>query len=498
MIVSSSRHLPKVLAALLLCGCAVGPDFHRPVPTAAISYSPRKLVAHDSQQQFSVGLDIPAQWWTLFHSRGLDGLVRRALAANPSLQSARAAVSQARENLYAQEGVFFPNLTGTFEPTRNKTATRSVSYAAAQPTPYYNLVDAQLAVSYTPDLWGGTRRQVENQAAQVQLQRFQLEAAYLTLTTNLVTASVNEGSLRAQIAATLRIIDLETSLLAILQKQYDLGQIAQVDVLAQRAALEQARGTLPPLQRQLDQQRDALAALVGAPPDQVLPQVFTLGDLTLPKELPVSLPASLADQRPDMRQAEENLRAASASVGVAIANRLPNFTLSAAGGSQSNYFSQLFASGNGFWTIAATLTQPIFDGGTLLHRERAARAALEQAKAQYRSTTLSAYQNVADTLAALEADADAVAAAKAARDAADGSLRIVRLQVSLGQVSYLGILNAQQTALQAELALIQATSARFVDTAALFQSLGGGWWRRRDADTPDLLSGDIASVVGLH
>jgi NodT family efflux transporter outer membrane factor (OMF) lipoprotein len=434
----------------------------------------------------------------LFHSTALDALMTQALAANPSLQSAQAALVQARENLYAQEGAFFPDLSATFEPTRNKTATRSVSFAAAQPTPYYTLITAQLAISYSPDLWGGTRRQVQNLVAQAQQQRFQLEATYLTLTSNLVAAAINEASLREQIAATEQIITAETALLAVLQKQYDLGQIAQLDVLAQRTALEQARGTLPPLQKQLAQQRHALASLLGVPPDRALPQHFTLGDFTLPRQLPVSLPAALVDQRPDMRQAEENLHAASASVGVAIANRLPSLTLSAQGGSQSNFFRQLFASGNGFWTIAATLTQPVFDGGTLLHRARGAWAALDQAEAQYRSTTLAAYQNVADTLAALQTDADALAAAKAAAEAAQASLNIVRLQVSLGQVGYLGILNAQQAALQSDLALIQAKANRLADTTALFQSLGGGWWNRQDVKIHDLKGNDAAAIIGLR
>ena len=486
------------LIAFLLVGCAVGPDFHRPHPEAADSYTPSKLTARDNDQVFVRGLDIPGQWWELFHSSALNGLVTRALNANPSLRSAQAALMQAHENLYAQEGSFFPDVSASFEPSRNKTATRSVSFAAAQPTAYYTLVTAQLSVSYSPDLWGGTRRQVENLVAQAQQQRFQVEATYLTLTSNLVTACINEASLRGQIAATQQIIEAETALLSVLQKQYDLGQIAEVDLLAQRAALEQARGALPPLQKQLDQQRDALASLLGVPPDRALAQRFTLDDFALPRQLPVSLPAALVDQRPDMRQAEENLHAASALVGVAIANRLPSLTLSAEGGSQSNFFRQLFASGNGFWTIAATLTQPVFDGGTLLHRARAAWAALDQAKAQYRSTTLSAYQNVADTLAALQADANALEAATAGQEAALAGLSIVHLQVSVGQVGYLSILNAQQAALQSKLTLIQARANRLSDTAALFQSLGGGWWHRSDVNIRDPQGNDAAAMVGLR
>jgi NodT family efflux transporter outer membrane factor (OMF) lipoprotein len=485
-------------AALALGGCAVGPDFHKPAAPSAEGYSPAKLASKDTAQTYVQGLDIPGQWWALFHSPKLDTLVQRALAANPNLQSAQAALLQARENLYAQEGAFLPTVSATFEPTRNKTATRSVSFAAAQPVAYYNLITASLSVSYAPDIWGLNRRQVESLVAQTDQQRFQLEAAYLTLTGNLVTASINEASLRAQIKATQQIIEAETSLLGVLKKQYELGQVAQVDELAQQAALAQAQATLPPLQKQLDQQRDALSTLLGTPPDQLIGEQFVLDDISLPHDLPISVPAALVNQRPDIRQAEAALHAACANVGVAIANRLPLLNLTAEGGSQSNYFNQLFASGNGFWTIAASVTQPVFDGGTLLHKARGARAALDQAEASYRATTLTAFQNVADDLAALQADADAVAAATVAEQSAAAALRIVRLQVSLGQVAYLGILNAQQTALQAELGLIQAKANRLADTAALFQALGGGWWHRDDAGIKDLRGNDPLAVIGLH
>jgi NodT family efflux transporter outer membrane factor (OMF) lipoprotein len=488
-------------AAMLVTGCAAGPDFHKPTQPVATNYAPAPILVPDNAQSFRPGRDIPGQWWGLLHNGQLDALIRRAIVANPNLAAAQAALRQARETLYAQEGSFFPDLSATFEPTRNKTATRSVSAASGQAlngNPYYGLITAQLAVSYTPDLFGGTRRQVESLVAQSELQRFQLEAAYLTLTSNVATEAVTEAALRAEIEATQAIIQAETELLGVLKKQYTAGQVAGVDELAQEAALAQAQAALPPLRRQLDQQRDLLAALLGQRPDEALPETFTLDAFTLPRDLPVSLPAVLAAQRPDIRQAEETLHSASAQVGVAVANRLPSLTLSAQGGSQSNYFNQLFSRGNGFWTIAATLTQPVFDGGTLLHRARAARANLEQAEAQYRTTTLAAYQNVADTLHALQADADTLGAAEAADRAASASLGIVRLQVRLGQAAYLAILNSEQAALQARLTLIQARQARLTDTIALFTALGGGWWNRQDVLVPDIRGYSVSGVLGLQ
>lgn len=495
---SAWRRLLSAGTACALAGCAVGPDFHRPAPSRAEHFQPGAPIAADTAQAYVRGLDIPGQWWALFHSPPLNALVARALAASPTLAAAQAALRQARENVYAQEGAFLPSITGTFESSRNKTATRSVSFASANGSPYYTLHTAQLGISYAPDVFGLNRRTVEGLVAQSEQQRFALEASYLTLTANIVNAAINEASLRAQIAATQRLIAGQTELLGILKKQYELGQVAQVDELAQQAALSQAEAALPPLERQLDQQRDAIAVLAGVTPDQVIAERFTLDAIALPAQLPVSIPASLVNQRPDILQAEENLHAASAAIGVAIANRIPMLNLTAYGGSQANHFEQLFASGNGFWTLAASVTQPIFDGGTLLHKQRAARAALDQSAAQYRSTVLTAFQNVADTLAALEADARATTATATAALAAHETLRLVRLQVHMGQVPYLNILSAEQSALQADLAYIQARANRLSDSAALFQALGGGWWNRADVKLRDIRGDDVLAVIGLH
>ncbi|MBV8613646.1 MAG: efflux transporter outer membrane subunit, partial [Acetobacteraceae bacterium] len=317
-------------------------------------------------------------------------------------------------------------------------------------------------------------------AAQAECQRFQLEATYLTLSSSVVAAAVQEASLRGQIAATEETIRIETDLIDILRRQEALGQIAMADVVLQESALAQARQTLPPLQKQLEQQRDQLAALAGGFPSERLLQTFTLDSLRLPRELPLSLPSRLVAQRPDVRAAEANLHAASAQIGVAVAARVPQITLTATLGSSALQAGNLFSSGYNFWNLAAGLTQPIFEGGALYHRQRAARAAFDQAAAQYRSTVLSAFQNVADTLHALQSDAIALRAAAAADSAAARSLAIVREQLRLGQVAYLSVLNAEQTSQQARLALVQAQANRFADTAALFQALGGGWWNRAD------------------
>ncbi len=486
-----SRSGAGMLAALLAftpAACAVGPDFQAPTPPAAQSYLPGPApgptsVADDrlgKSQNFDPAMEIPGQWWTLFHSRSLNDLVERSLKKNPNLAAAQAALRQAMENVYAQQGAYYPQITGSFTATRNKTATGSVSPASASGNPYYSLSTAQLNVSFTPDVFGLNQRTVESLAAQAENQRFQLEATYLTLTSNVVAAAILEASLRAQIEATVATVKIEQDLTDLLRRQFALGQVAMGDVVAQEAALAQAQQSLPPLQKQLAQQRDLITALAGDFPADEAAEHFDLAGFELPLLIPVSVPAALVEQRPDVRAAAETLHSASASIGVAIANRLPQFPLTALGGSQANKIADLFASGNGFWSLAAGITQPIFEGGTLLHRQRAAVAAFDQASAQYQATVISALQNVADSLRALQYDAETLKAAVAAADAASRSLEISRTQVRLGAVSYLTILNAEQTFQAAKLALAQAQAGRLTDTAALFQALGGGWWNRAD------------------
>jgi NodT family efflux transporter outer membrane factor (OMF) lipoprotein len=474
---------------MVLSACAVGPDFVPPPAPDVNGYTPEPLGSRTAPagtpggeaQHFVRDLDLPGQWWILFHSKALNSLVDNALVANPDLQAAQAALRVAKENVRAQQGALFPSVDGSFGATRQKEAIGAPSDAGSQ-APTFNLFTGQLSVSYSPDVFGGTRRSIESLAAQADSQRFQLEATYLTLTSNLAGAAVQEASLRGQIAATRSIIKIETDVLDLLRRQRQLGQIADADVVAQEAALAQVEQTLPPLQKQLAQQRDLLAALSGGFPSDRLPQRFVLAALHLPRDLPVSLPSKVVEQRPDVRAAEANLQSASAQIGVAIANRLPNITLSATTGSTALAVDQLFTPGNGFWSAAGSVVQPIFHGGTLLHRELAAKAAYDQADAQYRSTVITAFQNIADALRAIQTDAIALQKAVAFERAAARSLEITRRRMELGDINYLGLLNAQQTYQQALLGLAQAKASRYADTVALFQALGGGWWNRSDVD----------------
>lgn len=486
-------------ATVLLAACAVGPDFKVPAAPGVSGYTPEPLTTSTTAaatpdggaQHFVRALDLPGQWWTLFHSKDLDTLVERALAANPDLAAAQAALIVAKQNVYAQQGLLFPSVDGNFTSTR-ELAPISPPPTIGAPNPVFNLFTTQLNVSYVPDVFGGTRRSIEALAAQADAQRFALEATYLTLTSNLAGAAVQEASLRGQIAATRSIIKIETDVLSLLQRQYQLGDVAEADVVAQQAALAQVEQTLPPLQKQLAQQRDLLVALSGSLPSEGLKQKFELSGLRLPRDLPVSLPAHLVEQRPDVRAAEANLQAASAQIGVAIANRLPNITLTGNPGSNALALNQLFIPGSEFWVISGSVTQPIFDGGTLLHRELAAKAAYKQAAAQYRSAVVTAFQNVADSLRGIQSDAVALRKAVASERATFKSLDITRKRLQLGDINYLALLNAQQSYQQALISVVQAKAARYADTVALFQALGGGWWNRADVDPEKPLTiGDV-------
>jgi NodT family efflux transporter outer membrane factor (OMF) lipoprotein len=442
-------------------------------------HTPSADIAGGAAQNFVKGLDIPGQWWTLFHSQQLNNLIEQALKNNPNLQAAQAALRQARENVYAQEGSLLPAVSGTGTATRQQLS--GAEYGQSSSGSFlYNVFNASVNASYTLDVWGGIRRQIESQQAQADYERFALEAAYLTLTANVVTAAVQEASLRAQIAATHEIIAAETEQLDIVRRQFELGGASGSDVLAQETALAQEKATLPPLEKQLEQERDLLRALTGHLPSDDIAVDFDMASLKLPTDLPVSLPSKLVEQRPDVREYEALLHEASAQVGVATANMLPQFTITAAYGSYSTSASSLLSPGTTVWSVAAGLTQPLFEGGALLHKRRAALAAYDQAGAQYRYTVLTAFQNVADSLRALQSDANSLKAQLAAERSANNSFEISSSQYRVGAITYLTLLNAQNSYQQTRINLIQALAIRYADTAALFQALGGGWWSRSD------------------
>ncbi len=490
----------------LAAGCVVGPNYRRPQIAPATGYTPAPLpastvstpVLDGAAQSLKTGRAISAQWWTLYRSPALNRLIERAFAANPTIDAAVEALKAAQEDVYAQRGYFYPTVQASYQGERDKlsgnTATSSapgvqgngeniVPLGPAQPVTY-NFHTAELTVGFVPDVFGSNRRQLESLQAQADAAHFELEAAYVTLAANVVAAALQEASTRAQIDAVQSIIEANERSLQIVRSQRRQGYAAQLDVAQQELALAQAQALLPPLTRELEQTRDLIRVLAGNGPDHDVPETFTLGALHLPEELPLSLPSQLVEQRPDVRAAEAQVRSASAEVGVAVANRLPQFSLTAALGGQATDLTQMFWGSGTFWDVMGSASQTLFDAGTLRHRQRAAERALAQAAAQYRSTVLAAFQNVADTLHALYSDADALKSAVAVEQAAKVTLDITRRQFEAGYANGLAVLTAEQAYQQAVLARVQAQAMRLGDTAALFQALGGGWWQRTDVDGP--------------
>jgi NodT family efflux transporter outer membrane factor (OMF) lipoprotein len=482
-----NRFFLMAIAALFSIGCAVGPNYKRPAAPQVGGYTPVPVTTTSSTpnvtggeaQHIVTGQDIAGDWWTLFHSKPLNDLIERSLKANPDLKAAQAGLVVARENVRAQRGFYYPSAAAGFSADRSKTSSVASPFTASGAL-YYSLFTPQVSVSFVPDVFGLNKRTVESLKAEQEQTRFALAATHITLSSNVVAAAIQEASLREQIAATQKLIAINTNMLEVIRHQYEKGYVGRLDVAAQESQLAQVEATLPPLRKQLAEERDLLAALSGGFPSQELVETFELSSLQLPQQLPLSLPSQLVEQRPDVRQAEENLHFASAQIGIARANRLPSFPLTADVGSMALTFASMLSSGTAFWDLAASVTQPIFEGGTLAARERAARAAYVQANEQYRSTVLTAFQNVADTLNALQQDAEALKTASLAKDAASVTLDLATKRYESGYANYLNLLNAEQTYQMAVINLAQAQANRYSDTAALFQALGGGWWNRTD------------------
>jgi len=483
----SARPIIAGLVTLLTAGCAVGPQYKRPAPPDVSGYTAAALpstlsstaVAGGEAQRFAKGADIRADWWTLFHSKPLNELIDQSLQSNHDLKAAQAALSVANENVRAQRGVYYPNVAASFSASRQRQSGQ-IAPTLNSNAFLFNLFTPQVSVSYVPDVFGLNRRTVESLQAQQQAVRFQMIATYTTLTANVVVTAIQAGSLQMQVDATRQLIDVNSNILKILQYQLSKGYASRLDVAAQESQLAQVTATLPPLLKQSAQMRDLLAVLAGRFPSEAPVASFALSSLQLPQELPVSLPSRLVAQRPDVLQAEANLHDASAKIGIAAANRLPNIVLTANAGSQAAAMEQLFSAGTGFWSLGAELTAPLFQGGTLLHQERAAKAAYVQAAEVYRSVVLTAFQNVADTLTALEQDAEGLKAAATAAAAAKVTLDLAQRQLQDGYAAPLALLNAEQAYQLTRISLVQAQANRFADTAALFQALGGGWWHRGD------------------
>lgn len=465
-----------------LAACAVGPDFMPPAAPKTKSYGPNGTPAktveaktqHGGIQRFVADGDIPAAWWKLYESAPLNYLINRAVVASPSLEAAQASLRVAQENASAGYGSFFPTIDGSTGVNRSKTTSG---------TNPYTLYNATVSVSYAPDVFGGTRRSVESLDAKTEASRFELEATYLTLTTNIVTTAIQEASLRGQIYATKEIILTQEKQLKIMKAQWDAGAIAKPAYLSQKTTVATSKTALPALENSLSKTRTLLSVLLGQLPSKTIGAQFNLSSFKLPTDVPVSLPSKLVEQRPDIRQARANLHDASAQIGIAKAAMLPQFPLTGNYGVSATRLADLFSPTTALWGLGAGLAQPLFHGGTLLHQKRSAEAGFDAQAAIYRHTVLSAFKDVADALTTLEANALTLKAQLDAEKAAKESLALTTKQYNAGAVSYTALLTAQASYQQATLGLITAKADRLTGTAVLLQALGGGWWNKTELNT---------------
>ena len=484
------KRSPALLLALAFAGCTVGPDFRAPGPPSVDRYVPGPApdIAIDARPD----RDIPAEWWTLFGSPELDALVRRALAHSPTLDQARARLTEARELHAARAGATeLPSINATAGVVRQRIDPATVGFPQAPNPGPFTVYSVGADVSYAFDIFGGTRRELEGLAAQIDYQAYELEAARLSLAANVVTTAISLAGIRAQIESTEAILAAQTNTLSIAEKRYAAGGVSELEVRNQQALVAETSASLPPLQAQRDRAIHLLAIYAGDAPAAVPIPALRLADIKVPPAIPQRLPSELVRQRPDIRASEALLHKASADIGVATANLYPKLQISGSLASSQLGLSDLFGNGINVWNIGANLAQPLFRGGELQARKRAAIAAYDQAEAAYRLAVLQGIQNVADVLRALESDARAESARSEQALRANDAYRITAGRFDLGGVSQLAVLEAERVRLRAETERVLAIANRLSDTAALFQALGGSWWEQPDAGVPSASAGTL-------
>ncbi|MEO8754126.1 MAG: efflux transporter outer membrane subunit [Casimicrobiaceae bacterium] len=465
-----------IACAVLCAGCTVGPDFRAPDPPAVDRYTPGVKLAAIGTMTLAPGRDIPGEWWSVFGSADIDDLVRRALAGSPTLEQARARLVQAQELRTARTGATqYPQVDATLGAERQRVDPATFGFPEAPNPGPFNVFSIGANVSYTFDLFGGTRRELEALGAEVDYQGFELEAARLTLATNVVITAIRQAALAAQIEASADILAAQLRQLAIVEQRYELGGVARLDVQNQRVLVAQTQATLPALRAQWAQAGHLLAIYTGASPAVTLIPAIRLRDLRLPEELPLRVPSELVRQRPDIRANEALLHKASANVGVATADLYPKLVIAGGFSASQLNIGDVLGNGINIWNIGANLLQPVFRAGELQARKRAAIAAFDQAAAAYRQSVLLGLQSVADVLRSLEADEAAIAARSEQAARADDAYRITLGRYGAGGVSQLALLDAERGRVQAEFERLQAVAGRYVDAATLFQALGGGW-----------------------
>ncbi len=462
--------LPLVVAA----GCAVGPGYERQAPPQETRYlaAPAALPSagpSDVSQRIAGSGVVPESWWQGFGSAPLDDLVNRALTKSPTLETARATLAAAKEAVVTARGALVPQIDVGATASRNKGSAQLSASSGAT-----SVFSVGPNVSFPLDVFRGLRRRVEQVSAQADVQRAALGAAYLSLSGNVVTQAINVASAAEQLSAVAEIIAIDERNLELTKLAAAAGKSAQLDVLIATSQLASDGTLLPPLRQAHDAAWHALSVLTGEAPGAETPPEFRLGELTLPGELPLVLPAELVRSRPDIVAAEAQLHAANAGIGIATAQLYPAFTISGSWNREAIRGAGLFDTTANLWNIAAGLTAPIFHGGALRAQRRAAVDTYAAELGTYRETVLQAFGQVADVLAALGHDAEAIAAQRVARDASQASLELTQQGYQAGFASLVQVLDAQRLFQQARLGYARAQAQRYLDTVQLYVAMGGG------------------------
>jgi NodT family efflux transporter outer membrane factor (OMF) lipoprotein len=472
-----------------LPGCAVGPDYEAPAPPKVKGYTAGDLPAvmtpgaGEPEQRFAAGKTLAGDWWLLYRSPRLNQVIDRAISGNPTLAAAQATLAQAQQAVIQAQGGFYPQLDVAASTQRQRTpGARIVGAGASAATiaAINNLYSLGPTVSYAPDVFGGTRRHVEQEKALAENQRYELAAAYLTLSGNVLTQALNIASTRVQIRAVQDILADDERNLQLVKVMFDAGKSSRLEMLTAESQLANDRTQLPPLQQQLSVARHALTILTGSLPGQWSAPDFDLSEFTLPAQLPVSIPSELVHQRPDILAGEAQLHASSAAIGVAASQLYPSITLSASFGAESLAAASLFQGTSEFWSLAANLTAPIIHGGELQAQKQAAIEAFRASAATYQQTVLTAFGQVADSLRALSNDADMVSAQKRAFDVSTTSLELQRQSYAVGKSNLLQLIDAERSHQQARLGYARAQGQRYQDTAQFLLAIGGGVVSARD------------------
>jgi NodT family efflux transporter outer membrane factor (OMF) lipoprotein len=478
----SSRHRPLIVTVglgAILAGCAVGPDFSHPEIRQPTEYTSKTLdletaAGREAKQSLAIGKKISGEWWRLFHSTRLDSVFEQALSGNLNLAAAKATLAQAQDAVDQAGGALWPHVQFTAGVSRQQTNQATVGINS--PHVISNLYTIGPNVSYALDIFGGTRRQVEQQLALAEYQEYQLAAAYLTLTGDVVTQAIAIASAREQIKVVLEIIADDEENVKLQADLLALRQATRTDVEQARSQLAADRALLPPLRQQQAVAEHAMAVLVGKAPGEWTAPDFDLSEFTLPDELPVSLPSELVRQRPDILAAEAQLHAASAAIGVATAQMYPNITLSASFAQQALSPGTVFTEASSIWSIASQLTAPIFQGGALEAQKQGAVDAFTAKTAGYKQTILTSFGQVADVLTAIENDAQLLDQQRSASESAETTRRLISETFRGGNITVLQVLDAQRQFEQARLGYTKAKAQRLLDSAQLFNAMGGGWW----------------------